>query len=95
MTAAALQRHLSNPISPISSLQRQPLNVTVVIQLLTYNKIGLQTYILCHGMPLLQYTSSLYDIDTLCVSDAGCGHSLSGWNDHLPLLQLNTYSTLR
>jgi hypothetical protein len=68
---------------------------SVVIQLLTCHKIGLQTYILCHGMPLLQYTSSPHDLDTLCRSNAGYGHSLSGWNDHLPLLQLNTYSTLR
>jgi hypothetical protein len=67
----------------------------VVIQLLTCHKIGLQTYTLCHGMPLLQYTLSPHDLDTLCVSNAGYGHSLSGWNDHLPLLQLNTYSTLR
>jgi hypothetical protein len=70
-------------------------NNLVVVQLLTYHKIGLQTYILCHGIPLLQYTPSPHDLDTLCVSNAGCGHSLSGWDDHLPLLQLSTYSTLR
>jgi hypothetical protein len=69
--------------------------ILVVIQLLTYHKIGLQTYILCYGIPLLQYTLSPHDLDTLCVSNAGCGHSLSGWNDYFPLLQLNTYSTLR
>jgi hypothetical protein len=53
-------------------------NRCVVIQLLTYHKIGLQTYFLCYGIPLLQYTLSPHDLDTLYVSNAGYGHSLSG-----------------
>jgi hypothetical protein len=72
-----------------------PLEVNVVIELLTCHKTGLKVYTLYQGMALLWYTLSPYAVDTPCVSNAGCGYSLSNWNDRVPLLQLDTYSALR
>jgi hypothetical protein len=86
---------LSTHRQRLNLVDATPTAVIVVIQLLTCHKTGLKAYILCQGMPLLWHTSSPHDVDTLCVSNAGGGHSLSDWNDRFPLLQLNTYSALR